>query len=493
MAIKAGSVIHTGQNILLERLQNAGPGTVNIASEKVYELGNYQSVGTVYENPDLTFGMESFDVTTDIESVLVDRDPSVLEPINLAQTKLVNILTQFKPGQKRPDAFTVAKSVTIPGLALESASYRFGLRENATQTFSLRGDSIYYNQGAAYMDEFAGTGLAGQTLVTTHPAYEFEDGTGVRRILAIVIGDKRLSYGPDFTIANGAEVDGAAIATVTLVEAVAVTDTIRVMYSSPDTITYPQTVHTPAAVKPAAIRGRDIDVYVGGYDPDDIEGSAARKWTGVQAVTVDWRVTLETEEEFGNYSAVARTFDVPEVSGSVDLMPRDPEDFYKKLRQTAGISSTTRSIGTATAVPLPLDVVLKDGANGGVPLKRLSVKDARFKVPSYSPRPNTSVTITVEWESDSGELLISRDLTEARVATLEPRTGDAGDSVVIQGVNFVTVTSVKFGATEATSYVVDSDRQITAVAPAGTGKVDVTITNSKGISTVVPAGEFTYA
>lgn len=492
MAMKAGSIIHTGQGLLLERLQNAGPGTVNINSEKIYELGNYQSVATIRDIPDLTFSMESFDVTTDIESILVDRPAEDPTPINLASARLLNVLTQFKPGQKAPNAFDVAKSVTIPALALESASYRFGLRESATQTFSLRGDSIYYNQGAAYIDEFAGSGIAGQEVVTSEPAYEFIDGSGPRRILAIVIGAKRLSYGPDYTEEYGTLLDGAAEVTATLLEAVPVTETIRVMYSSPTVLVYPQSVHTPATVKPAAIRGKDIDVYVGDYDPDDIPGSQVNKWTGVQAVTVDWRVTLETEEEFGNYSAVSRDFDVPEVSGTVDLMPRDAEDLFRKIRQITGVESATRSIGATTAVPLQLHVVLKDGENGGIPLKRLSCKDARFKVPAYSPRPNTSVTITLEWESDSGELLISRDLTAPRVVTLTPDEAAPAATVVISGVNFVGVTAVLFGAVPATSYTVNGDRSITAVVPAGTGTVDVKVTNAKGDSVVTSAGKFTY-
>ncbi|WP_218020943.1 IPT/TIG domain-containing protein [Nocardia mikamii] len=44
------------------------------------------------------------------------------------------------------------------------------------------------------------------------------------------------------------------------------------------------------------------------------------------------------------------------------------------------------------------------------------------------------------------------------------------------------VTAVNFGATPATSFTVDSDTQITAVAPAGTGIVSVTVTGPGGTS-----------
>jgi len=56
-----------------------------------------------------------------------------------------------------------------------------------------------------------------------------------------------------------------------------------------------------------------------------------------------------------------------------------------------------------------------------------------------------------------------------------------GESVVITGVGFTGATAVKFGSTNAASYVVDSDTQITAVAPAHAA-------GSVGITVVTPGG-----
>lgn len=479
--------------MLIERLQNAGPGTLNIPTEKIYELGNYESVATVRDVPDLTFTLESLDVSTDIEALLTDQDPGVAE-IDLGTAKPLNVATQIKQGKKAASPFDVAMSVALPYLTLESASYRFGLRDNASQTFSLSGDSIFYCPGAVFIDEAAGTNVDGQTIVTTHPAYNYTDANGTRRILAVVVGTKRLTYGPDYTLSNGAaNGSGAAVVTVTITEAVPASETIRVVYSSSDLRTYPQAVHTPATLKPAAVRGKDIDVYIGGYDPDDVAGSAANKWTGVQSATIDWRVTLQEVEEFGNYFAVERDFDVPTANGTIEILPRDPADLFRKLREITGVAASNEVIGAGTAVPLALDIVIKDGENGGVPLKRFHIDDARFSVPGYSPRPEQNVTMSLTWESDSGKLLIYRDLTAPLVKNLDTTTGDAGDTVKIYGVNFVGVTDVEFGGTPATSFTVDSGRQITAVVPAGTGTVDVTVTNGEGASQVTPAGEFTYA
>jgi len=68
-----------------------------------------------------------------------------------------------------------------------------------------------------------------------------------------------------------------------------------------------------------------------------------------------------------------------------------------------------------------------------------------------------------------------------------PQAG--GTTVTITGVGLSGVTGVNFGAAPATSFTVVSDAQITAVAPAGTGTVPVTVTSAVGSSNGLP---FTY-
>ena len=77
------------------------------------------------------------------------------------------------------------------------------------------------------------------------------------------------------------------------------------------------------------------------------------------------------------------------------------------------------------------------------------------------------------------------------ISSLSPTTGAStgGAAVTIAGTGLTGATSVKFGATAASSFHVNSDRQITATAPSGTGAVNVTVTTSAGSST---GGPFTY-
>lgn len=404
MAIKGGQIIHAGNGVtVVDRVQTGGPGQVNVPTEKIYELGNYKSVATVRDTPDLTFSLESFDVSTEVEEMLTGgEDPAT--GIDLAKAVPVDIASQFKAGQTATDPFAVVSSVAIPFLYLEQMSYRFGLRDNATQSASLRGDTIFYNPGPCFVETAAGTGAAGQTMVTTHPAYASSESDG-RRVLSVTAGTKRLNLGADYTEAAGTVTNGAAIVTLTFTEAVPVTDDIRIIYSSPDSVQYLQTVHPDPTVKPAAIKGRDIEIYAGGYDPLDVPGSQVNKLTSVQSVNVDWRVTIDKDEEFGNYYAVGLDFDVPTVNGSIDIKPRDSADFMAILRKVTGVTDDKAVIGTSSSVPLELDVVIKNPEDGTT-LKRIHVPDARFTPPGYSGRVQQKITISLPFESDEGSLLV---------------------------------------------------------------------------------------
>ncbi|WP_235445011.1 beta strand repeat-containing protein [Streptomyces sioyaensis] len=70
------------------------------------------------------------------------------------------------------------------------------------------------------------------------------------------------------------------------------------------------------------------------------------------------------------------------------------------------------------------------------------------------------------------------------VTSVSPTSGSTagGTSVTVTGTGFTGATAVRFGATQATSFTVDSDTQITAVSPQGTGTVQVTVTTSAGTS-----------
>jgi hypothetical protein len=67
-----------------------------------------------------------------------------------------------------------------------------------------------------------------------------------------------------------------------------------------------------------------------------------------------------------------------------------------------------------------------------------------------------------------------------------------GTQVTIGGTGFNNVSAVAFGSTPATSFLVNSLDSITAVAPAGTGTPDITVTTNLGTSATSSADHYAY-
>lgn len=498
VAIKGGDLIHVGNQILIDRAQTAGPGQVNINRTKIYELGNYYSLGSVTDTPDLTFSLDSFDASAEFEALLLGYQfavndtvqtvtvtatggtfiirfqsqpttpiaynattsavqaallalpnmgatdvavtgtagaytltfsgddsalvvadgtaltgttPSVVvastgtgtamtdgTALNIAAYLPMDVVSAFKPGFSSTTPYSVVGTVAIPYLALESLSYKFGITDSASQSATLRGDSIFYNPSSAFIQETAGTNTANQAVVLAHPVvvYNGDTTSGTRYALSASLkSGKRLLLGADYT-----EATTGGVTTVTVLAAVPTMDKIRVTYASSTPTSYPQLSHAAVtAVRPAAIRGRNIEIYIGGEQ-------ISNRWTSVQSVQIDWKVTLDKDEELGNAQVVSQTFDTPDVSGNVGLKPRDYAELYAKVCQLAGVTAGEVA-GALTTEPLELLVVLHSPDTGAI-LKSIYVPDARFTLPGYSGQAGQGqkITVTFNFESDSGELIV---------------------------------------------------------------------------------------
>jgi Regulator of chromosome condensation (RCC1) repeat/IPT/TIG domain len=94
----------------------------------------------------------------------------------------------------------------------------------------------------------------------------------------------------------------------------------------------------------------------------------------------------------------------------------------------------------------------------------------------------------------AGGLHSLADSPPPTVAKITPKEGpvSGGTSVTLTGTFFSGATAVKFGTTNAQSFTINSDSSITAVSPAGSGRVDVTVTTPDGTSQVSARDRFKY-
>ncbi len=96
--------------------------------------------------------------------------------------------------------------------------------------------------------------------------------------------------------------------------------------------------------------------------------------------------------------------------------------------------------------------------------------------------------------SASAPLTVVGGGTNPAITSVSPTQGNpTGDTTVtITGCNFDGVTSVDFGTTPAISFQIVSDTEIIAVAPAGTGQVNIVLTGPHGTSPISIATQFSY-
>jgi hypothetical protein len=130
---------------------------------------------------------------------------------------------------------------------------------------------------------------------------------------------------------------------------------------------------------------------------------------------------------------------------------------------------------------------------GGTPASSFTVVDASTITAVVGSGTTGTVSVTTPCSSAISASLFTW-LAAPTVTSISPTSGPAagGTSVTINGTNLSGTTAVKFGDIAATGVTVISDIQITAISPAGTGIVDVTVTTAGGISATSSVDKFTY-
>jgi hypothetical protein len=372
----------------------------------IQELGNQLSVGTIRDIPDLQLDLESYDVSPKFEAMLCGLNPGTLsagQAINFTSAVPLTILSPFRTSQTN---FVIINGAIIPALQVQSVAYKFGVnKSDASQTFNLKTDSIYFVPGVPYEDTFTGDGST-STWTLAHTAVPYFNNTlGVTQyVLNVSVTN---ADGTFYRLFNGAGFDYTDTSTtLTLnagVAAPAVGSTIKVAYGSTATQTINQAANNAdgVSVKPAALRGRDINIYIG-------TTAATPTWTrltGVQSFDTTWTAqNFAATEELGNPNVVSQDYTVPQVTGNVTTRDVNTAALFAKLYATTGVS-TSQIVGPLSAVPVPLEIHLNDPSTGAR-IKTIYIPDAIFDVPEITARVNQLVDTPFKFQSNTGAMTV---------------------------------------------------------------------------------------
>jgi hypothetical protein len=170
---------------------------------------------------------------------------------------------------------------------------------------------------------------------------------------------------------------------------------------------------------------------------------------------------------------------------------------YTAAGTSGGVTPSGPGLQTFTAnIPIHAgDLIGVDPTNPTDEIGIAEVPGASFA--SIFPTPLDGATVPPRPSRAGQEIELSAEIQPVPAITaIAPSSGSiaGGTAVTITGTDFASASAVKFGSTPATGYTVDSETQITAIAPPSlvTSKVDVAVTTAAGNSAIVKADSFTY-
>lgn len=141
------------------------------------------------------------------------------------------------------------------------------------------------------------------------------------------------------------------------------------------------------------------------------------------------------------------------------------------------------------------DLIGVDPTNGTDKIGIADVAGASYGF--FFPPPFDASTIAPSGTEPGKEIALSAEVQPApAITSIAPNFGPVagGTAVTITGTDLVSTSAVKFGTVPATSVKVESETQITAVAPVSTivGAVDITATTLAGTSAITSSDRFFY-
>lgn len=159
------------------------------------------------------------------------------------------------------------------------------------------------------------------------------------------------------------------------------------------------------------------------------------------------------------------------------------------------VASTTATETFATNLPIQAgDAIGLDSLKNNPTVKSASIPTAKVL---YWPSALGEGVTAAPNPLTGYEFGFNADVQPApQVVLVSPSSGPAGGgtTVTIAGSDFADVKEVRFGSVPASSFTVNSEAEISAVAPAaaGAGPVDVSVTTIAGTSPAATHGRFTY-
>ncbi|MBA4371352.1 MAG: hypothetical protein C0402_00650 [Thermodesulfovibrio sp.] len=317
--------------------------------------------------------------------------------------------------------------------------------------------------------------------------------------------------GTSFTGATAVMFGGAAATGVTVVNSTTITATSPAGSAG----TVDVTVTTPSGT--SVTSSADQFTYAAAPTVTGISPTSGPTVGGTSVTITGTNFTGATSVTFAGFAATGVT--VVNATTITATTPAHAAGLVDVAVTTPGGTSATSASDQFTYIPAPTVISISPtsgplaggtsvtitGTNftGATAVRFGSTAAASFTINSAtqitatSPAGTGTADVTVTTSGGTSATSSADQFTyipAPTVTSISPTSGSTsgGTSVSITGTNFTGATAVRFGSTAAASFTVNSAIQITAVAPAGSGTVDIIVTTLGGTSATSSADLFTY-
>ena len=352
-------------------------------------MGNPQHAGTVRDVAEVTASIQAFDVSVKLFAALTGTNPNSYPGagVDISELGDVDIIGVIR----NATVADYAKSVHLRRCRVDSFTFTYSVDGEATEEYTFMGSEKRWFKYDIIVDNYTSANSSPLTLSQTP--------------IQLKNSNRLISYVQDgtyYTEVTSAPTAGEGEYRV-----------VGTALTTPDTITnYAVAVyHSNTGSNlwtdvsddsiPAAVRGKDIPVYID-----------AGRIQRVQSVTIRGTFPVERVEEMGNSNVVGYITQVPQVTGDITVLDTDLELIALFTTGDANSSDVEFQVCEYTADGIDLEIRILDPSDScelpgsGTVLKTVYIPAITITSDGHTTNVGGSAQQTFSWRSTTGECII---------------------------------------------------------------------------------------
>ena len=372
---------------LVARVQRLDMPT-NIPTTDIDELGNPLHAGTTTDIPEVTTTFQLMDVSIKAFAALTGTNPNSYPAVgvdvsNLAEIDIIGVI-------KDKSLTDYIKSVHLRRCQIDGFTFTYSVDGESTEEYTAVGSKKRWFKNDVVVDVFSGAPVTSPQTLTETP---IQLKNGDYAISCIVDG----VYFDEVDAAPSTEEYRIVGTTLTFDDSDNPTRVIVVYHANPAGSNWSD---VSDATIPAAIRGKDVDIYIGSEDIPR-----------VQSVTIRGTFPNEAIKEMGNRSVVGYVTQVPQITGDITVLDTDTELIALLTTGALAPADTEFDVCEFTASGIDLEVKILDPEEGCFDAARTTLKTVYIPEITITSEGHTSnvggnSTQTFSFRSDTGECIV---------------------------------------------------------------------------------------